>query len=114
MLRARRLKQIAESNQPAFTSTNGDHWWLADVPTRVEPVASVPSAKPVELMQTKPSEVTRPALAVSEVPASEPAEETEEPSYNYLQHSAPRESRKTASEEALTWDTNSCCFVMTA
>ena len=32
MGRSRRLKEIADSNIPAFSSTTGAEWWLAEAP----------------------------------------------------------------------------------
>jgi hypothetical protein len=46
--RARRLKEIADSNKPAFASTTGMEWWLAEAPAKSK--RSLPAA-PVIPMQ---------------------------------------------------------------
>lgn len=45
MSRARRLSEIAKSNEPAF---NGTYWWLADPSTNPQPGQPSASAAPAE------------------------------------------------------------------
>jgi hypothetical protein len=41
---ARRLKAIADANKPAFASTPGTEWWLAETPSHIEPSDTAPPA----------------------------------------------------------------------
>jgi hypothetical protein len=60
MSRARRLSEIAKSNEPAFT---GNYWWLADPSAKTEPTAPEAPVAPVEppekeLVPAGPAHVT--------------------------------------------------------
>ena len=60
MGRTRRLKEIAESNKPAFSTTTGTEWWLAEAPC-------VHESAPVDSQEKQPeaTELKRDAAAGS-------------------------------------------------
>ncbi len=126
MLRARRLKQIAESNKPVFSSSETE-WWLAEAPARQETAArNVPekSVKAAELKKEIPPSSNASAQdAAAEEPAAAGAKLTfdflKEPepiqstsSYEFVREAEPQAVRGFAKKEELTWDAKMSCFVM--
>jgi hypothetical protein len=117
MWRARRLKQIAEANQPAFGSTTGSEWWLADASSKNNPPQSVspaPSAKPAA-QESKTDEYF---IAMSSTMSSTPApvasadgKKSADSAWSDFLKPATPVARAEAKEERLTWDAKSCCFV---
>jgi hypothetical protein len=124
MWRARRLKEIAEANQPAFVSTTGTHWWLADVPSKPEPQQSVSPAPAAAASESKPVSESKSdeyfialssAADAKRAAAARAAEETIADSVsNSMQESVRFERTADAKEESLMWDAKSCCFVACA
>ncbi|MGB6690895.1 MAG: hypothetical protein WBE76_23930 [Terracidiphilus sp.] len=115
MWRARRLKQIAEANQPVFTSTSGTHWWLADAPGKQEPSQSVSPAPAIAVSESKPDEYF---IAMSsalgsprDAVASADGKKGADSEWSDFQKPAAPMARADANEERLTWDAKSCCFV---
>jgi hypothetical protein len=115
MWRARRLKQIAEANQPVFVSTTGTHWWLADAPSKHEPSQSVSPAPAVAVAESKPDEyfiaISSKMSSTSDRVASVDEKKGADSVWSDFQKSAPPIVRADANEERLTWDAKSCCFV---
>lgn len=132
MLRARRLKLIADSNKPVFSSTDTE-WWLAEAPAKQGAAAgSKPenTVKAVELKKELPPAPTASALeARAEEPAAVPASSSHEflkesapvstessyqtePSFEYVPEPAPQTATGFAKREELTWNAKMSCFVM--
>jgi hypothetical protein len=119
MRRARRLKQIADSFRPAFESTTGTHWWLADVQSKPEPVLPASFAMtsttpaPASVRASSGESATSPALAhsfecgtpglrVAAASHVEPIASLDDgPTYSFAD----------TFEEKLTWDSRASCFV---
>lgn len=126
MLRARRLKQIAESNKPVFSSSETE-WWLAEAPAKHETApcaAPDKSVKAAELKKEMPSSSnTSAAVAAAELAApanaslaceflKEPAAIQTTSSYEFVREPEQQAVRGFAKKEELTWDAKMSCFVM--
>jgi hypothetical protein len=121
MWRARRLKQIAEANQPAFGSTTGSEWWLADASSKKETQQSVspaPLAKPAAQESKTDEYFIAMSSTMSSASSSTPAPVASADEKNVansvwgdFQRAAAPIAREESKEERLTWDAKSCCFV---
>ena len=115
MWRARRLKEIAEANQPAFVSTTGTHWWLAEAPSKNERSQSVSPAPAIAVSESKPDEyfiaMSSAMGSARDVVASADEKRSADPVRSALQEIALPTVPAGAKEEHLTWDAKSCCFV---
>jgi|HubBroStandDraft_2_1064218.scaffolds.fasta_scaffold1302406_1 hypothetical protein len=58
MASSSRLKEIAESNKPAFSSTTGVEWWLAEAPSVHESAPAAAQEKQPEATELKRDIVT--------------------------------------------------------
>jgi hypothetical protein len=127
MWRARRLKEIADSNQPAFDSSNGAFWWLAggsnestvsvsDAPA--SPATVVPAVDPVVTPQ---SGTPMSFNAVSEMTSSQKYSDLDvltaliesvatDPAPAVVED-APAPVPTGRREKDLTWDAKCGCFV---
>jgi hypothetical protein len=66
MWRARRLKEIADSNQPAFNSNDGAYWWLAGGNTvAAAPVSEAPASPLADLPAVQPVVTSQPDAPTS-------------------------------------------------
>jgi len=110
MASARRLKEIAEANNAAFSET-GTEWWLAEAPC----VHDAPAAP--ETSSKKPSDRKQDACVKAAAEQTKAVADVEEPaaqrtySFNWLQ--TERKPEKSF-EKSLVWDTQNSCFVPTA
>jgi hypothetical protein len=119
MWRARRLKEIAEANQPAFVSTSGTHWWLAEPQSKHEAQQSVPAAPAKAVSESKPDEyfiAMSSALGAATDPTRDAAASAPENGAADSLKDTPQQSTlftrpAAAREEHLTWDAKSCSFV---
>jgi hypothetical protein len=122
MWRARRLKQIADANQPAFASTTGTEWWLADASSKNEPSQSVPpapSAKPAAAESKTDEYFIAMSSTMSSTSSATPAQaasadDTKAAGSVWSDFQRTQEApvaREERREERLTWDAKSCCFV---
>ncbi|HUH62852.1 MAG TPA: hypothetical protein VLZ50_07635 [Terracidiphilus sp.] len=126
MLRARRLKLIAESNKPVFTSTETE-WWLAEAPAKQEstvrnaPDNSVKAADLKKEVSPSSNASAQDATAEAPTPASasstfdfqrEPAPVAANSAYEYTPEPAPKIAAGFLKKEELTWDAKMSCFVM--
>jgi hypothetical protein len=113
MLRARRLKQIAESNKPVFSSTETE-WWLAEAPVKSQTKpCNIPdnSAKAPELKKEIPPASNSSAQdAAADEPAAVHANSNHE--FLFLKESASRAATEMTKKEEMTWDAKMACFVM--
>jgi predicted RNase H-like nuclease len=113
MASARRLKEITEANNAAFSQA-ATEWWLAEAPSHDESPVAVAAAP------SKPEEPKQDALVAVSAPTYTFATEGSRPepakastSFNWLQ-SAPKETEKQEEIPAgpkMTWDAQNCCFV---
>ncbi len=113
MLRARRLKQIADSNKPVFSSTETE-WWLAEAPVKPEKATSGAPDKSIKTADRKtemPSSSNSPA---ADAVAAEPVPVHANSTYDFLFLKDPSTSvaTKTTKREEMTWDAKMSCFVM--
>jgi hypothetical protein len=112
MLRARRLKQIAEANQSVFAATTETEWWLEEAPTSGKSSQAVPAGEPKNASP-------RQAEAASKVESVSPAVQEQEPAaksaYSVLSFLRKAEATNDRQEkDEMTWDPKRACFVMTA
>jgi hypothetical protein len=119
MWRARRLKLIADSFRPAFESTTGTQWWLAEVetsPEAAQPISTAAASTAPALASVQVSSAesatsrtlpcspkcTAPdAIALATPYAGQDASQDEGPTYSFAD----------TFEEKLTWDSRACCFI---
>jgi hypothetical protein len=115
MWRARRLKQIADANQPAFGSTTGTEWWLADASSKNEPSQNVSPAPAPAATESKTDDYfIAMSSAMSSTPdpvASADEKNVADSVLGEFQRPAAPIAREESKEERLTWDAKSCCFV---
>ena len=114
MFRARRLKAIAEANQPVFESAAGTQWWLAEVAAKDEAPVSASKAAPVPVPQQRQAAPAEIAQKSQIVDAPEPKPEAETYAYAFANEKAQNEKSDAGSGERLSWDAQNCCFVRTA
>ena len=110
MLKARRLKQIAESNKPVFTSTETE-WWLAEAPARREATRPEIPVKPADLKKELPAASN---ASAQDAAADETAGVHARSNYDFLLVKDPgsRKATETKKKEEMTWDAKMSCFVM--
>lgn len=111
MWHARRIKEIAESNQPVFASTSGMQWWLAEAPSKQEPSNCVSQTPALAVSDRKPQASF--LAAGSTCFAATGADEKRGADFvgSDLQDAAPRVVKADRYEERLTWDVKTCSFV---
>ena len=126
MLRARRLKLIAESNKPVFSSTDTE-WWLAEAPAKNEAGSSNRPEKSVKAADLKKEVPPAPSASAQDAPAEEPVAVASS-TYEFLKEPAPADSLSAyvaeeaepqtvavtsfVKKEELTWNAKMSCFVM--
>jgi hypothetical protein len=109
MWRAKRIKEIAEANQPAFASTNAMEWWLDPGPEQHSALIAEP--QPVADVQFVADARPVPALPALK---AEVVESVREPELLAVAAAAPVSSAPVKTSSAageLTWDPRACCFV---
>jgi hypothetical protein len=111
MWHARRIKEIAESNQPAFASDSGMQWWLAEAPSKQEPSKSVSRAPGMVVSDRKPHASLVAADSMFHAAAGADEKESADLAGSDLQDAAPRVMKADRYEDRLTWDVKSCSFV---
>lgn len=124
MGRARRLKEIADANQPAFDLTKGTLWWLEETPNNPRRTQPRQPQKPV---LTSQQEVITPSLpAVQPLPAVQETVAMAEAATASVQTGSgdalsefwrkdePESAKPEPKEKKMTWDEKACCFVPTA
>jgi hypothetical protein len=110
MWRERRLKEIAESNQPAFASTSGMYWWLAEAPSKQEPSNSV-SQLPAMAISERKQDASLLAMGSTRSVAVSAEETTGADPIREDFKQAVRIGTADKYEERLSWDVKSCSFV---
>ena len=127
MLRARRLKLIAESNKPVFSSTDTE-WWLAEAPAKNEAGSSNRPEKSVKAADLKKEVPPAPSASAQDAPVQEPAAVSASSTYEFLKEPAAAKSVSAyvaeeaepetvtvtsfVKKEELTWNAKMSCFVM--
>jgi len=110
--RARRLKEIADSNQPAFDLTQGTQWWLEEAsnkPNRSQSASSPSSGQAVQ------PDLNVSRLQIAETPsAAKEVSDAQVPLSDYWRTSEPESPKPESSEkpnDRLAWDPKAACFV---
>lgn len=111
MWHARRIKEIAESNQPVFASTSGMQWWLAEAPSKQEPSNSVSQVPAMAASERKPHASLFAAGSTCFATPGADEKRGADPAGSDLQEAAPRATKADRYEERLTWDVKTCSFV---
>jgi hypothetical protein len=110
MLRARRLKQIAESNKPVFSSTETE-WWLSEAPARHEATQCNMPDKAADLKKEIPPAAN---ASAQDLPAEEaaPIHASSKYDFLFLKESSSQNAAGSSKKEEMTWDAKMSCFVM--
>jgi hypothetical protein len=111
MLRARRLKLIADSNKPVFTSTETE-WWLAEAPAKHEATPCHAPENSVKAPELKKENQSSSSFSAKDTVVDEPAPIHAHSTDDYVKEPAPQIATGFSKKEELTWDAKMSCFVM--